>query len=1218
MRILQVRFKNLNSLFGEWCIDLTHPVYGADGIFAITGPTGAGKTTLLDAICLSLYGETPRLRSISKSSNEIMSRQAGECFAEVTFETDQGRYRCHWTQHRARRKPGGELQLVKHEISNLNSGQVLETKLTETRKQVQQLTGMAFEQFTRSVLLAQGGFAAFLLAKADERSPLLEQITGTDIYSTLSQKVHQRWSLEKDSLRQIQMKLDGVVLLSEDEEQALQAEQTTLQARTKTLTECCHNTQAKLDWQRKMTELEQQQTDLEQQWQDFLAQAQAQASQLQQLQRANKALPLSAAYRELQQQHREQEKDKIALAALREQIEPQQEILAQAQKAESDAELVLKEAQGAQQREKPILKQVRELDREIESLRKNQRELHAQSETLQQQFSKQQDQVSRHAKTLTEQEKDLAASQAYLTEHACDENLLEQLSGLEHSFDTWTSLAQQFDKLHQASQDTQKVLIEAQQNSAERDHEVRQWRQRIQHSEQIEQDLRKQIEATLEGRQTRVWRTELDTLQTRLQNVLDASKLRHSIQTEQQGINVLTDRLVALEQQQQTLSRQIQSLSVERDRQQQELEQLQEKILLLKRIRDLEQERAHLVDGQPCVLCGALEHPYAHGNIPPLDPAETESKVLKSRLSELNQQLETVRHQAAECGSEVKHAEQDKADRRAQLASDRALITEICNTLGLSVESELQAEQLRIQEAIQKVIERLAQLEQLEGQAQILREQMSDQRAHLAEAENQYLAVQQLTERTRQQQQHLSESSERIQHQQQQLCHRLSTELAEYQLDFSDVASVRRELQQRRDRWRNQQNLSRDLANCINASRADIQAQTALINKLQDDTQSLQDKQADLERQVHKRTQDRAALYADKNPDLEEQRLDAQLAQAQQVLQQARQVHQQAQHEIDISQRDQTRLLAAIEQREEHLLKHQNDFSQGLRAQGFQNEADYGAALLDEAQRQALEQQADTLQGRRAELATRRQDIAKLLETERTKALSEQSIEFLQTELAEHSQALQQAQQRLGAVQERLTLNACQQTRQQERLQQFKVQQREYERWDRLYQLIGSADGKKYRNFAQGLTFEVMVAQANRQLLKMTDRYVLIRDQAKPLELNVIDQYQGGEIRSTKNLSGGESFIVSMALALGLAQMASRNVRVDSLFLDEGFGTLDEDALDTALNALASLRQEGKLIGVISHVAALKERIATQIQLIPESGGRSRLQGPGCTRGSDL
>jgi exonuclease SbcC len=130
----------------------------------------------------------------------------------------------------------------------------------------------------------------------------------------------------------------------------------------------------------------------------------------------------------------------------------------------------------------------------------------------------------------------------------------------------------------------------------------------------------------------------------------------------------------------------------------------------------------------------------------------------------------------------------------------------------------------------------------------------------------------------------------------------------------------------------------------------------------------------------------------------------------------------------------------------------------------------------------------------------------------------------------------------------------------------------------------------------------------------MTDRYLLVPDNDSSLELNVTDYYQAGEVRSTRNLSGGESFIVSLALALGLSHMASRNVRVDSLFLDEGFGTLDEESLETALQTLASLPQDGKLIGIISHVSYLKDRIRTQIHVTPVNGGRSAVTGPGVVR----
>jgi len=109
MKILELRFKNLNSLYGEWVIDFSSSEYISNGIFAITGPTGAGKSTILDAICLALYGSTPRLGKITKSSNEIMSRQTGECYAEVTFESQAGKFRCHWSQHRARKMANGKL-----------------------------------------------------------------------------------------------------------------------------------------------------------------------------------------------------------------------------------------------------------------------------------------------------------------------------------------------------------------------------------------------------------------------------------------------------------------------------------------------------------------------------------------------------------------------------------------------------------------------------------------------------------------------------------------------------------------------------------------------------------------------------------------------------------------------------------------------------------------------------------------------------------------------------------------------------------------------------------------------------------------------------------------------------------------------------------------------------------------------------------------------------
>lgn len=255
---------------------------------------------------------------------------------------------------------------------------------------------------------------------------------------------------------------------------------------------------------------------------------------------------------------------------------------------------------------------------------------------------------------------------------------------------------------------------------------------------------------------------------------------------------------------------------------------------------------------------------------------------------------------------------------------------------------------------------------------------------------------------------------------------------------------------------------------------------------------------------------------------------------------------------------------------------------------------------------------ANKLDNAQTELKARQKDRETRLATETAKKITEKTLEELEPQLRENEEFLKALRDTIAGLKHKLSVNTDAKERVKEKQSSIEAQKKECNRWEKLHGLIGSADGKKYRNFAQGLTFQLMVSHANGQLVKMTDRYLLIRDEKEPLELNVVDNYQAGEIRSTRNLSGGESFIVSLTLALGLSKMASRKVRVDSLFLDEGFGTLDEDALETALETLSGLQQDGKLIGVISHLSALKERISTQISITPVSGGRSSLTGPGC------
>ncbi|MDX1392611.1 MAG: SbcC/MukB-like Walker B domain-containing protein, partial [Rheinheimera sp.] len=223
--------------------------------------------------------------------------------------------------------------------------------------------------------------------------------------------------------------------------------------------------------------------------------------------------------------------------------------------------------------------------------------------------------------------------------------------------------------------------------------------------------------------------------------------------------------------------------------------------------------------------------------------------------------------------------------------------------------------------------------------------------------------------------------------------------------------------------------------------------------------------------------------------------------------------------------------------------------------------------------------------------------------------LTPQSAPQLQVTLQQLEQQLQQCSTQQGQLQQQLSSDAQRRAGQQQLLAEISQRQQQFELWQRLNSLIGSADGARYRRFAQGLTLQQLIVLANRQLELLHNRYQLARHSDAELELVVVDTWQADSIRDTKTLSGGESFLVSLALALALSDLVSSKTRIDSLFLDEGFGTLDADTLDSALNALDNLNASGKMIGIISHVEALKQRVALQIKVQKQQGlGYSTLQ----------
>ncbi len=285
---------------------------------------------------------------------------------------------------------------------------------------------------------------------------------------------------------------------------------------------------------------------------------------------------------------------------------------------------------------------------------------------------------------------------------------------------------------------------------------------------------------------------------------------------------------------------------------------------------------------------------------------------------------------------------------------------------------------------------------------------------------------------------------------------------------------------------------------------------------------------------------------------------------------------------------------------------------QALSTSEFADETALTAALLSEEERQHLQQLQQQLNERRQQAQIRLQQAREILDQHLQ--LCPQGVDksseltLLQQQSEQLLAQLKTTTLRQGELRNQLESDTTRRHNQRTLFEQIERSQQQYDDWSYLNQLIGSKEGDKFRKFAQGLTLDHLVYLANNQLSRLHGRYLLQRKTTDALELQVVDTWQADAIRDTRTLSGGESFLVSLALALALSDLVSHKTSIDSLFLDEGFGTLDAETLDTALDALDSLNASGKTIGVISHVEAMKDRIPVQIKVKKVNGlGVSRL-----------
>ncbi|MDN3552181.1 AAA family ATPase [Halomonas almeriensis] len=1095
MKILALRLENLASLPGPLELDFTAEPLAHAGLFAITGPTGAGKSTLLDALCLALYGNTPRLRQAPNRDSQVddpagdpvttsdprtlLRRGTASGHAEVDFVGRDGRrYRARWAVRRARYKAEGRLQSVDQSLRDLDDDRLLTTQKREFDKQLPERLGLTFEQFTRAVLLAQSEFSAFLKADDNERSDLLERLTGTAEYSAISRAAYRRASEAKRHLEALENRLADD--LPADPETRAQLEHHAREAGEQL---------RQLEQQRQQQQARQAWHETDARLREALDQGRHQQQQAEHAWQALAGAREDQAWRRviLPQRHLLQRQADLPDLITRQQAEHAQTLealgeaeatLAQQRKAHETAEQALQAAREARQQAEPALREARRQATDLASL---------------------QQQVSDKERLQTERQQQVATLDA---EHRQAEREHQQRRQQQAEWQaTLSRLIGDHANLEAARQASRQAFEQAAQRQLALEELASRWQQQCRAS------------------------ADKQRLVERLQQ--EEPRLKHLLEQGQEARR----QLEQAQSHQTSVSR-----SIERSR-----AVRSESVIAL---------RDALTEGEPCSVCGGLEHPWRHQ--PPATPEAhqlaAQQQEEERQLQEAQDVLEQAQQQRdrlfseysaldaslKQARQEVQTAEQTSRETH-QVLEQHSLYAELASIEDAQRDAWLSDQVERSHNTRRQHESTLKELSQAEQEIEPLKQALQEDATRLARFETRRESLDgELRE--------LAEQLPPLQTQRDELAERLATLLGQH-------ASA--------DAW--QQHLDE----------AQASAYQARDNALATSHQAHQE--------VQRLTQQR---------DHQQRQLDA-LGQESDSL--ASQLTEWRQAHPDLDDATLTRLLAQSEAEAERQEQQLNDAEQA-RQQAAATLAERYQALIAQRRDQAL-------------LATPH-DEAALLGDDVTQTIVER-FEALEQERQALTPQLESAQKQRDDAQHALRDDERRRERQQQGQAQLEAARQEYRRWGRISELIGSADGKTFRRIAQAYNLEQLLEHANAHLHGLSRRYQLVRGGSE-LGLLVIDRDMGDERRSVHSLSGGETFLVSLALALGLASMASGELVIESLFIDEGFGSLDPDSLALAMDALDGLQALGRRVGVISHVQEMHERIPVQIHVSPEGNGTSR------------
>lgn len=1129
MKFLQLEILNLASLDkqGGEVINFEEGALGESTIFSIVGPTGSGKSTLLDAICLALYNRAPRYprkkgdknqnieifgaadasesnRLAPTDSRNILTRGKKEGYSKLTFLANNGSiYRAEWHVRFQRVR----YENAKTALYKITSNGEETTEEAADWNELPNIIGLDYDQFLRTVLIAQGSFANFLTAKENERYELLEKLIGCEeTYTNIATEIKKAKDQATDAYNQMAASVEAVKqnLLNDEELAQLKEEIDHLEKAEKELDSQMKAISKDLQWfeenDKQIKQITICQTDMEQA-SDAIKEMQAQILRLQLHDEVQPAVNLLQEVERQTQSIHEQEENILKAEG---NIKSQESAIDESEKTLTSLKEAVSKAQEQLEKALPVIAEARALKTKMEAAMPNLKEKKEALELAQKENQTAQKDVEENARNIQKWEAE--------TEKA---NLALKT--------TKEEIAKQKQVLHEATQAAEQAW------ETERNKTAGQNIEELQNSKTVAdrklQDVQQAIKVV----------AHLDTATTEKQK-------------NEERIQVLGKRNAEIDEALGKLT----------------IEALTQETLTLRNAYTLmvsekwEIHRANLTEGKPCPLCGSTTHPY-HTDNRQFEEATTElSQLLKAKedLLKLQQkeekdlsgerklndgEVQTLQKQQEKLSGEIATYEEEWKALIAQYPKIPKVEAKLKLLLPIYENKAKDASsKLSLFNKIQKEIERLTQLKD---------KAVKDEAAYESKAST-------------------------IQNKAQESTSICATKLAE------------------------QKALTTNLISQQKSKKEAYEKALQTWNSAKKEMEEWQEKYKQ--------------ILNGEEPDAAEQRLTAAKDEATKTADNQNENINKLKAELANSRGSHQTMLSQNKTMKENLQAKVKELDFWIEEYNKQlEEKSIEPSLID---RNIIREMLHSVEDWNA---IRREKDEKEKAVASTTALY-QSAEKAHQQHLEHQPAksrdallaIQQEYQERSQRNELIAANARMQNHQKavkllgDKAEALNLVTQEKDDWTAITDAIG-ADGKTLRKIAQCYTLSFLIAHANQEIRKFNSRYEL--QQVKhSLGIRVIDHDRADDIRDTTSLSGGETFIVSLGLALGLSALSSRNISFENLFIDEGFGTLDPDTLATVIDSLAMLQSsQGKKVGVISHTDTMSERITTQIRIIKNGNSGS-------------